>query len=288
MKPIAPVLAALLLAACGSTPPVAPATDDVPAPVAAPSASPASLAFERKQRERAQAQMRQGALGEAALSWEILHLLRPDAIEYTNRLAETRLQIDMAVAERMPRAAQAYQRGELDAATQQYLAILALQPEQAQAAEALRAIERDRVKRNNLGKLSRITLTRRAVSDALVDAPLPAPAPGTGNGVRDRNDLEHATMLADQGEFDEAIRLLERRLSAERRDLRSRDLLAEVYCRKGDTVLSRDKDAAIAAYERCLRWRPGHPVATARLRELKPSPAGPAASAPRKANSAGG
>jgi hypothetical protein len=76
--------------------------------------------------------------------------------------------------------------------------------------------------------------------------------------------------------------------ATDRRDTRSRDLLAEVYCRKAETLLPRDKAAAVSAYERCLRWRPGHPLATTRLRELEPAaaPDAPAANAP--ASGAGG
>ena len=244
------------------------ARDEMPLPSTAQSPNPA---FERKQRARALLLARQGQLGDAALAWEVLTVLRPDATEYRDRLAETRRQVDAAVAERLPRAAQAQQRGELDAATQQYLAVLALQPEQAQAAEALRAIERERNKRNHLGKYSRLTLTRRSIAEATV----PAAAP-------ESNELEHASILASQGDVDDAIAVLERRVAADKRDDAARRLLADIYFQKGDRLAVRDKKSAAAALERSLRLDPGHVRATALLKQVRAgmSPATPAASGP--------
>lgn len=266
-------LASMLLVACGSQSPAAPAV--VPANETAPAAAAKSAgspqaAFERRQRERAVALAKQGQLGEAALAWEALTVVQPESAEYHDRLVETQRQIDTAVAERLPRAAQAYKRGELDAAAQQYLAVLALQPEQAQAAEALRAIERDRVKRNSLGKLSRYTLTRKAVADGeMTQAP-----PRSAGTLADRNEFEHAALLADQGEFDEAIRLLDRRVAAGAQDPAVRAQLAEVYLRKAEAIAPRDRPGAIAAAERSLQLQPRNPRAAARLREWRAAAAG--------------
>jgi tetratricopeptide (TPR) repeat protein len=234
------------------------------------------LVFERKQRERAQLLARQGRLGEAVLAWEVLTVLRPDATEYRDRLADLRRQLDAAVAERLQRGAQAQQRGELDAAAQQYLGVLALQPEQAQAADALRAIERERNKRNFLGKYSRITLTKRSMAEAT----MPSAAPQS-------NELEHASILASQGDIDDAIAVLEKRVAADKRDDAARLLLADIYFQKAEKLAPRDKKAALAAVERSLRLEPADARALALQKQLKatavslpgPAPAAPAASA---------
>lgn len=167
------------LAACSTPEPSSQPADAAPASDQAlpPAVSP-SPAFERSQRETAQRLTRQGRLGEASLAWEVLTVLRPELPEYHERLAETRRQIDAQVAERLQRAAQAQKRGELDTAAQQYLAVLALQPDQAQAADALRAIERERNKRNFLGKFSRNTLLRRGGTEAVVEGPAPGRSTG--------------------------------------------------------------------------------------------------------------
>lgn len=240
-------------------------------------------AFEQRQRERAASLAKQGRLGEAAVAWELLTVLRPDSAEYRERLADTRKQAEAAATERMQRAAAAYKRGELDNATLYYLSVLAVQPDQTQAADALRSIERERNKRFYLGKLSRVTLTRRAMQESEVAA---APRRLQPAGA-DRNDIEHATMLATQGETDTAIQLLERHLAADRRDDAARQLLAEVYYQKGEKLASRDKAAAIAALERSVRLDATHARAAAMLKELKgnggaaaPKPSG-ATAAPR-------
>jgi hypothetical protein len=154
---VAPVLLALATGACVSPPEQRPPAGTAAPPAAMP--TPAS-AYEQRLREQALAQARQGRLADAAVSWEILTVLRPDAGEYRERMNETRRLIEAAVPERLRRAQAAHKRGELDAATTQYLAVLALQPEHEQAAEALRAIERDRNRSRYLGKYSRITLER--------------------------------------------------------------------------------------------------------------------------------
>ena len=265
------VLLSLFIAACSTPVPPADtagntvARDDMALPAQAQSPN---RVFERKQRERAQLLARQGRLGEAVLAWEVMTVLRPDAVEYRDRLAELRKQVDGAVAERLQRGAAAQQRGELDAATQQYLAALALQPDQAQAAEALRSIERERNKRNFLGKYSRLTLTRRSMADATMPS---TTAP-------ESNELEHASILASQGDIDDAIAVLEKRLAADRRDAAARQLLADVYFQKADKLAARDKKGAIAALEKSVRLDPAHTRAVALLKQLK-APVAPAAAA---------
>lgn len=253
----------LALAGCGSPPPSpigAAAEEEASVPVHTPT-SPA--AFEQKLRERALGQGRRGHLAEAATSWEILTVLRPESAEYRDRLEETRRLIDATVPERMQRGAQALKRGELDAATSHYLAALALQPDNLQAADALRGIERERNRRNYLGKSARTTITRRAINEAQATAAAP--------GNPDRNAIEHATLLAGQGEYDDAIVLLERQLAADKRDVAACQLLSEVYFQKAEKLLPRDRGGAVAAYERSVRVDAANTRAAARLKQLKPS-----------------
>ncbi len=221
-------------------------------------------AFEQQYRDRASSAQRQGRLADAAIAWEVLSVLRPESREYRDALDATRRQIDAAVAERLPRAAQAQRRGDLDAATQGYLAVLALQPGSLPAADALRSIERERVKRQQLGRLSRLALVRRGTEAMGPSDKLVAPAGG------DRNELEHATILARQGEIDSAIGLLERRLAADRDDRAARNMLADLYERKADDVLAaRDTAGAIALLEKSLRLDPSDAHVAERLKQLR-------------------
>jgi tetratricopeptide (TPR) repeat protein len=251
-----------------------------------PAAQPQS-AYEKQQLDRALAFTRQKRLADAALAWELLTVLRPDLAEYRERLADAQRQIEAAVAERAPRAAQAAQRGEIDNATQLYLAILALQPLNENAADALRALERERNKRSYLGKYSRTTLTRRAMAEA----ELQVPAGAASAAMAGRNDIEHAALLAGDGEFDDAIGLLERRLALDPKDGAARRLLADVYYRKAEALLPRDRPGAVVALQKSARTDPAQTRAAMRLRQLNHAAVAPvagAASAAAPAASAGG
>jgi tetratricopeptide (TPR) repeat protein len=266
------VAAMWLAGGCSSPPPKPELGPKEPPPrkVASPQTD-----FETRQKERAVALGRQGKLAEAALAWEILGVLRPDVAEYHDQWSRTQGQIDSAVAERLQRATQAQRRGDLDAAAQGYLAVLALQPEHAQAADALRAIERERNKRYALGRATRLAPVPRI--------PGPARPPGVESAAAnpaattDRNDLEHAAMLTIQGDYDDAIQLLEKRLASVRQDDVARSMLADAYFQKAEEIASRDKTEAIAALEKSVRLDPAHPLAAARLRQLKASAPEPAA-----------
>lgn len=145
--------AALLLAACAQTPDGGATSsgtqDESPRlihPVSARDAAPES-GFEERLKARALSQGRQGRLAEAAVSWEILTVLRPGVAFYREHLRETRRLIDAAVGDAMQRGQQAQRRGDIETASAQYLAALAFKPDHAAAAEALRAIERERARR---------------------------------------------------------------------------------------------------------------------------------------------
>lgn len=263
-------IAALMLGACGTTPPAEPATPS--GEVGPPTA--AGTPFERRHRERAYVAMRQGRLADAAIAWEILSVLRPDVPDYAARLAETQRHIDVAVADRLNRAQQAQRRGELDLASQQFLAVLALQPDHAQAADALRAVERERNRRSYLGRYSRITLTRRAIADA--EAP---PVVVDKARAADTAELEHASLLASQGETVDAIALLEKRVARNRRDAAAIKLLCDVYWQRAHQLESSDRAAAIKVLQRSLKLNSAQPVATAQLAEWRATSPQPAVKA---------
>lgn len=229
---LASVLLALATGACVSPPEAhtpavaaAPASTSLPAP---------GSGYEQRLREQARAQVRQGRLADAAVSWEVLSVLRPDAAEYRERMNETHRAIEAAVAERLRNGQLAHKRGDFEGATKQYLAVLALQPEHEQAADGLRAIERERNRINYLGKYSRITLERRGGSGLAATAKR-APA------VPEGNEVEHAAMLRTQGELDAAIALLERYIAQRGPDNKACQMLAEISVQK-----SRQPDAANA------------------------------------------
>ena len=249
-------VAAAALAGCSSAPVVE--EPAVEAPVEVPRGSP-SPAFERQQRDRARDLTQQGYFGEAAVVWEVLALLRPEVAEYADGLRHARMRVDNRIAQRMQAAEQARKRGEAEQAAQLYLQVLSDDPLNAQAADALRAVERERNKRNYLGKLTRLTLTRNSMAEAQV--------PRSTATTADRNDLEHATLLMHQGEHGEAIRLLERYVKANPQDEAGRKSLAEAYYQQAERLSSVEPKTASALYQRAIKLDPNHAGATRRIRQ---------------------
>ena len=233
---------AALCAACAHVPLATGPADEPGAPepriAGAPALAGSAAVFEQRLRDRALADAKHGRWAEAAASWEILGALRPGAAEYRDRLAEARRAIHSAVPERFGRAQQAHRRGDLEGATTQYLGVLALQPDHEPAADALRAIERDRNRALYLGKFSRITLMRSPASSAPAAKPAIAP---------DRNDVEHAALLARQGELDAAIALLERHVASPARDAKACEALAALQLQKAGATAARLKQPPRAA-----------------------------------------
>jgi hypothetical protein len=145
---------AALVGGCAGVPPASPSADDGALPVAPASATPGAVPtkavdrFEHRWQERVREQQRNGCPADAAVSLEVLALLRPDDTAVRAELDALRRQLAARAAELMQHARQAQARGSLDTAEQQYLAVLALQPDHAGAVEALRALERERNRRN--------------------------------------------------------------------------------------------------------------------------------------------
>ena len=262
-------LAAALLAACASKGPTSTTETaaDTPPPAAVVPDAPdaARLAFEQQHRVAAGTAEQRGQWAQALWHLDILLALTPADGELQGRRASALQSAQLAATDRQQRARQARARGDADAATRWYMEWLALAPGDTEAAEALRALERERVKRQHLGQLSRNTLTRRMAPEPTMTNPNQVAA--TGGGA-DRNELEHASLLASQGEIEGAIAVLRPLVTPRRADPAVRRLLADLYLRQAEALLPARREAAVAALERAVQADPTHPRATARLKEL--------------------
>ncbi len=248
-------VSALLLHGCASRTP-----GSTPPPVVAaarPAAVDAAETYERALLDRLATARRMGHWADAATSLELLATLRPESAAYRADLLDVRRLGALAAAERLQRASQAQRRGDVAGAEQAYLAALAVDPDNTEAAQALRALERDRNRRQFLGRPSRSTLMRRDAPQALAMAPDGTPA--------DRNELEHAALLTAQGEVDAAIALLEQRMTRWP-DTTTRRLLADACQRKADALIATDRDEAIRLLSRSVELDP-KPETKRRLRQ---------------------
>jgi tetratricopeptide (TPR) repeat protein len=244
----------LLLHGCASRAPASPPA--VMAAARATAADPAEI-YERDLLDRLAGARRMGHWADAATSLELLATLRPDSAAYRADLLDVQRLAASAAAERLQRAAQAQRRGDVAGAEQAYLAALAIDPDNGEAAQSLRALERERNRRQFLGRPSRMTLARRDAPDALAMPPDGLPA--------DRNELEHAALLTAQGEVDAAIVLLEQRMTRWP-DSTTKRLLADACQRKADVLFTTDRDEAIRLLRRSVELDP-KPETTRRLRQ---------------------
>lgn len=264
------VAVACTLVGCGSRQPLQADT----APSAPPAAAdplptdPQLQGYERVQSDRAVAAESQGRWADAALAWEVLSLLRPDDERVRDRLDAARRRIETLVLERQNAAVAAHRRGDLDLAAQAYLDVLALDPTQRIAADALRQIERDRNRRSLVGRFARPPAQRRSV-----EAEMAAGADSSEPARAANSQREHATMLARQGDVDGAIQLL-RDSPASRSDGATRRLLADLYVQRAESLRQRQPEAARQAVDAALALERRHAGALALQSQLPKAPKG--------------
>lgn len=269
-------LAGLLLALAGCASRVPAPPPEAGAGPAQPAVTPAAPldAYPQQLQDRAERAEALGRWAEAALAWEVLGLLRPDDAAVSGRLATARHQVAARVARHQAAAQDAQRRGDGQAATREWLELLALDPTHRGAADALRQIERDRSARSQVGRFARPVLPARRPAE-----PVPAPSPALAEAARSANSQrEHATLLARQGDLDGAINLL-RDNPQWRSQPAHRSMLVDLYLRKAEATKATQPDAARQSVEAALAIDARHAGALA-LRAQLSRPAAPPSSPP--------
>ncbi len=266
------VLMALAGCAAQQVPFAAPALIAQETAVAAGNTGLAELAA--KQRLAAETAERQGQWADAMWAWDVLLALAPQDAELAKRRGSAQATIEAAVNERLPRARLATQRGDAETAFRLFLEILALVPGQPEAGQALRKLERERVTRQNLGQLSRNALLRKdpdisAVATPAAPGNASAPATSNAGGGAGRNELEHASLLAAQGEHAAAIAVLAAVVTQTPVDPAVKSLLADLYYRQAEAAAGSNRAAAITSLQRSLQLDPAHARAAIRLKQLQ-------------------
>ena len=264
----------VLLGACAWQQPLQPTPSVVAAPQPTVPDGPVAgvRAYEQRQRAAAGAAAREGRWGDAVWAWDIVLALSPQDADAQKGRQTALAQIQSQVAERLPQAKAARARGQVDLASRLYLEVLALAPGQLEAANALRAIERDRARRQAVGSFARAMVPPDAGRSET-----------QGHAAAGRPDLEHASLLAGQGDVDAAIALLLPTPASRPVDAASRKLLAELLLKRADTLAASNPAAAIESVRQSLRWQPGNAPARTRLQQLlADAPAGAKEPAPRR------
>jgi tetratricopeptide (TPR) repeat protein len=249
----------------------------------APAARPTALAeFEARHRDAADNAGQTGRWAEVIWSLDVLQALRPDDSSLPARRLQAEQAAQALASDRLRQAKAAQQRGDAEAAQRHYLEVLALQPaattpaDALQAADGLRHLERERVVRQHLGIPARSTFTR---------APLAANRSNGKVGATGRNDVEHASMLAAQGDVSGAISLLKPVAATGNNDAGARRLLGDLYRRQAEALWPQQRDNAITAAESGLQADPTNKALRERLLLWKAEPVMSKAAAPPSSSS---
>jgi tetratricopeptide (TPR) repeat protein len=255
-------LALLIFAGCAAQ---APQVSIPPPTAAAPSLEaasagvevPALAAMEALQRLIADTAEQQSAWPQALSALDVLTAIHPEDAALAMRRSRALQSAQAAGVEHLRRAKVALQRGETEAATRLFLEALYQDPGQTEASDGLRSLERERVRRALLGAQGRVSVDGRS-------------------GVA-RNEVEHASLLAGQGDIDAAISVLKPLGAGRSADLTVRRLLADLYFRQGMALLPTNRPGALSALELAVQADPGHARALAQLQQMKAAPKAAAA-----------
>lgn len=241
---------AVLLAGCAA-PPSAPPTE---APRPAPPSRETTV--EQQHRARALTAMQERRWADALVQWELLLLLRPSSAEYRGQLEATRKHIDETSADALKAGAEARKRGDLDSATTQFLRAIAADRDNDTAAQALREIERERMRRSFLNR-----------------APRGMPTPNGAATAGELAEVDQAAMLYRQGNYAAASQVLQRYLQRNPTDAVARGYLADSYYLLALAATRENrKEDALALLEKSQAAGPSDPNAVANAaRELRRS-----------------
>jgi tetratricopeptide (TPR) repeat protein len=256
----------VVLGGCAQQP-LTPDTD------AAPGGGPAASRLEHAPSARAAAIARQAELAKAASDagdhaqalahHEVLVLLDPANASHRRAAEASRLAIERAVREHLAAGAAARRAGDASRARDAYLRALAQNPQQAEAAAALRAIEQQQMARTQADRAARARSMETLVAGAKSRAQAQTQA--------ESYDLEQRIELVRAGDVTAGLREARAWAEANAGDREGRGRLAAAVAeRAGDAERKGQRESALSLYEaaNALRGEP-LPEWTGKARELR-------------------
>ena len=243
-----------LLAGCAQLPP-APASAPASASRLSPQEERVRLAVAKHQQLANQAKQA-GDLAAAATQFQILTLLAPNDATFRNELAATRAEIGRRVKENLAAGNAAMRSGDADRAAEAMLKVLALDPENAEAAKDLREIEKQRLSRIQAGRAAKAG-GAGAVANGNA-TPRAAAAPRTA--ASDAYDLEQPLEMFKAGDTAGGLRDLKNYVDANPNDKAARNRIGTAVYDKGREQEDQGaREQALALYEQAvaLRGEPG-------------------------------
>jgi tetratricopeptide (TPR) repeat protein len=226
----------------------------------APSARAAAIA---RQAELAKAASEAGDHAQALAHHEVLALLDPANPAHRQAAEASRVAIDRAVREYLAVAAAARRAGDAVRARDAYLRALAQDPRNAEAAAALRDIERQQMARTQADRAARARSMETLVAGARSRAQAQTQA--------ESYDLEQRIELVRAGDVSAGLREARAWVDANAGDREGRGRLAAAVAERArDAERKGQRESALTLYEaaNALRGEP-LPEWTARARELR-------------------
>ena len=154
------VLAVLsaLISGCATPPPLDTSSVPTEMPSASVAPQPRTTGIEQAYLEKAQLLMRERRWADALVQWELLALLNPSAGNYRDEIGKLRKRIRDIAADLLNAAEKARRQGNLEQATLGYLRVLNVDRDNVAAEQALRQIDKERVRRLYLNRPPRMAM----------------------------------------------------------------------------------------------------------------------------------
>jgi len=257
---VASAVAVLLAAGCAQTPVVEPAPAPPPAPVAAPTAAPVNRSVTElaaRHRKQADAAKQSGDLANAEMQLEILTTLAPRDAGMARELADVRAAIAKESRDQFQAGTAALAAGDLDRAQAAMLRVLAVEPGQAEAAKALREIDRRRLTRIQADRAAKV----RAPDDpaaAMARAPArPAGAAAAGSdGGNDAFDVDQALEMLKAGDASGGLRDLKAYVDANPGNRAARQRIGTAVAERARELEDQgNREQALSLYEQASALR---------------------------------
>jgi tetratricopeptide (TPR) repeat protein len=260
-----PLCCVLLIAACAESPP-RPEPGSAGGVRAAP--DDATAAAITRHRQQAQRKAAAGDHAGAAREWQIVLLLAPGDEASRRALDAERGAIRDGVRINLQAGQAALRTGDAERASQALLKVLALDPDNADAAKSLREIDRQRVARIQAAQ------SQRAARDTQAGVAVPArpaPAPGIVSDAVDNYDLEQPIEMFRAGDIDGGLREFRAFVDANPRNDPARLRIATlVYERGVEEEQKGARDQALMLIEQAIALRgKAVPEWTARAQALR-------------------
>jgi tetratricopeptide (TPR) repeat protein len=265
-------LAAAVLGALAGCAQVPPAPESAPA--ATPAVRRAPAVDEQLNRaiarhlQLAQQYKQSGDLPAAAAQWQILTVLAPKDDSYRSELAAARAAVARRVQENLNAGTAALRSGDADRAADAMLRVLALDPENTEAAQALRDIEKRRASRVQAGRAAR-------VSEAAGGPSARAAAPRTATPIdpvsTETYSLELPLEMFRAGDNEGGLRELRQFVDQNPNDRAARNKIGTVVYERGRELETQgQREQALVMYQQAVSLR-GEPAPgwAARVQALK-------------------